>query len=131
MSLFVWTDLSITILGITKGIGTEGNPFYAPFTEAGVTAMVIGVIVYFSIILVWFSVTPGWVRAMTAGFLTAVHIFGTLSWVRFWFPEVDVVFGTFVFMVIATLSGSLFSVLFLLDIKTCEPFQNNDLILYR
>lgn len=119
MLTVIWTDLSLTVTGIVLGMGVEANPFFVWFTQNGVAAMLAGILIYIVILMVWFSYIPDFMRAITAGFLITIHIWGTLSWVRLWIEPVDQLFGVFYLMVGAALLGTVFTAWILLDLKTC------------
>lgn len=120
----IWLDLSLTMVGIVQGYGTEANPFFVWFTETGQIAMLGGIALYYAILFMWFWVMPGWIRAITAGFLTSIHIFGAMSWARFWFDGLNFFFQTWYILVGAALLGSMLTFWTYVDVRTC-PLPDN------
>ena len=121
---FVWLDLSLTMVGIVQGMGSEANPFFVPFTLAGDVAMFGGIAFYFLVIFAWFWYMPSWLRAITAGFLTTIHIWGAASWLRMWFESFDIFFSVWYMLVGVALAGSVLTFWTYVDMRSC--FENRE-----
>lgn len=116
----VWLDLSMTFMGIYRGVGEEANPFYAVFTTRGLTAMIVGAVIYITILLIWWDVTPNWITSITAGFLTTVHIWGVMSWLRNWVTILDPLFSLFWLIIGPALLGSVVTFWTYVDVDSCR-----------
>ena len=126
----IWIDLSLTFVGITEGIGEEANPFYAWFTQQNPTWMIVGVVLYITIILLWFHISPDWIRTITTGFLITIHTYGAMSWARNWFETFGVFFDFFWLIVGPALLGSIFTFWTWVELTSCPGVGSEEKIEY-
>ena len=130
---FIWLDLTMTFIGLQVWeSGVEANPFYAPFTEAGVLWMFAGVVVYMFLVYLWFLKVPGWVRAISTGALVTIHLWGSLSWIRNVASGLDPFFDFWWLMVLPPVLGSVLTFLVLVRVRTCDGIPSaSELVIYR
>lgn len=115
-------DLGLTITGITMEKGVEGNPFYAPFAEAGTLYMLAGVALYAAILIYFFHRSPQWLQAAGVGLLVAAHVWGALSWVRVIFIQFEI--QMFWLLITTSLMASMGAILTYVDIRTCPGIRS-------
>lgn len=123
----------MTFIGLEVwGVGEEANPFYAPFTEAGVEWMFIGVFIYGALVYIWFLKIPGWTRAVSAGALVMIHFWGAISWIRMTLDSAQFFFDPFWIIVLPPTVGSMITFLILVNFRTCPGVPSgSELVIYR
>lgn len=130
MSL-IWLDLTLTITNIILERGTEANPFFAWFTQQGEIPMIVGSIIYITIVVVWFLNMPLWIRSITVGFLASIHIWGSLSWLRILFDSFTIFFDVFWMTIGLAMFGALLTFWTYVDLKTCPfPGQEKEILVF-
>ncbi len=103
----VLIDLRLTVWGIQDG-GTELNPLYRPFTEAGMEAMLAGIGIYVAVILVLSLVLAGGLRKLLGSFAFGMHVIGVMTWLHLVAPDLHAQFNLFWYATAGTGATALF-----------------------